>query len=131
MTINDRIGLIIKDLGLNNNSFSVIVGTNPTVIHNIVKGRNAPGFELFSKIALSFDNINMNWLITGNGSMHVQEKPELSIKPIIEKPRTKQKDQPGCALCKIKDDMIKMKDELIDSLRQQIDTQSKLIQNLE
>ena len=124
MTINNRIDLIIKELGFNNNSFSGIVGTNPTVIHNIIKGRNAPGFELLSKIALSFGKINMNWLITGKGNMYVQEMLEQSPEPATDKPLTKQKAPPGCEMCKLKD-------VLITSLQQQITTQSKLISKME
>jgi transcriptional regulator with XRE-family HTH domain len=69
MTINNRIELIIKSLELNNNSFSMRIGVNSTVIHNIVKGRNAPSYDVLQKILSSFDNINADWLITEKGEM--------------------------------------------------------------
>ena len=69
MTINYRIELIINSLKLNNNSFSMRIGVNSTVIHNIVKGRNAPSFDVLQKILSSFDNINADWLITEKGEM--------------------------------------------------------------
>ena len=68
MTINERIAIIIKELGLNNNSFSKIIGVNPTIIHNIIKGRNKPSFDLMQKIISSFDNINIDYLLKGEGS---------------------------------------------------------------
>ncbi len=81
MIINDRIKHLISELGLNNNSFSNAVGVKPTVIYNIVDGRkSAPSYTLLNKIALSFDNIDMNWLITGSGNM-LKEPFEASPKP--------------------------------------------------
>ncbi len=74
MTINERIQQIIKHLELNNNSFSKQIEVNPTVIHNIIKGRNAPSYDILNKISLSFDNINPTWLLTGRGEMLVGEK---------------------------------------------------------
>lgn len=67
MTINERLELLQNELHLNNNSFCNTIGVNPTIVHNIIKGRNKPGFDLLSKIILSFDNINAEWLMTGNG----------------------------------------------------------------
>jgi transcriptional regulator with XRE-family HTH domain len=69
MTINYRIGLLINALELNNNSFSMRIGVNSTVIHNIVKGRNAPSYDVLQKILSSFDNISADWLITEKGEM--------------------------------------------------------------
>lgn len=45
------------------------IGVNSTVIHNIVKGRNAPSFDVLQKILSSFDNISADWLITEKGEM--------------------------------------------------------------
>ncbi len=69
MTINNRIELIINSLKLNNNSFSLRIGVNSTVIHNIVKGRNAPSYDVLQKILSSFDNISADWLIMEKGEM--------------------------------------------------------------
>lgn len=74
ITINERIQQIIKHLELNNNSFSKQIEVNPTVIHNIIKGRNAPSYDILNKISLSFDNIYPTWLLTGKGEMLVGGK---------------------------------------------------------
>ncbi len=110
--------MIISTYKMNKNSFSNSIVVNPTVIHNIIKGRNAPGFDLINKIALSFDNIDMNWLITGKGEM-LRNKECIDKEEIIagaEKP-------PGCELCKAKD-------EVITSLKAQINTQTEMIELL-
>ena len=64
--INDRLLKFIYDSGFNVNTFSNKIGVNPAVIHNIVKGRKTkPSYEVLKKIGLSFDNIDLHWLITG------------------------------------------------------------------
>lgn len=70
-SINDRIELIIKELGFNKNSFSKKIGLdNNTTITNIVSGRRSkPSYDLLNKIILSFDSINSEWLLTGEGPM--------------------------------------------------------------
>ena len=45
------------------------IGVNSTVIHNIVKGRNAPSYDVLQKSLSSFDNISADWLITEKGEM--------------------------------------------------------------
>lgn len=90
MTINNRIGLLINSLGLNNNSFSTHIGVNPTVIHNIVKGRNAPSYDIITKIALSFDNICLEWLILEKGEMfHDKIQPDKKYIEVKEPPGIK------------------------------------------
>jgi hypothetical protein len=72
LNIQDRIKSIIDSFGLNNRSFSLKLGVDPTVIHNIVAGRKSyPSFAVLEKIILSFDNIDAKWLLTGKGSMYV------------------------------------------------------------
>lgn len=110
--------LIISTLKMNNNSFSQSIGVNATVIHNIIKGRNAPSYDILNKIALSFDNINMNWLISGKGQMI----KEIEINK-VEEPSEEYKTSPPCEQCKIKD-------ELIKSLKREIDTQDHFIKHL-
>ena len=124
MTINNRIELIINELGLNKNSFSVAIGVNPTVIHNIIKGRNAPGFDVLYRTALSFGNIDMNWVITGKGSMLVVD----DLSSISESTKEKSKFNETEVLS---NERRAMYEELIKSLRQQIELQSKLIGHLE
>ena len=72
MTINERFQVLIKRLGLNMNSFAKEIGANSTAIYNIAseKGRkNNPSFEVLAKVLLTYENINANWLIRGEGSI--------------------------------------------------------------
>jgi plasmid maintenance system antidote protein VapI len=121
MTINKRIELVIDTFRMNVNSFSKHVGVNATVIHNIVKGRNAPGYDLINKISLSFDNIDMNWLINGTGNMLLDDNrstPGGDIKPTDKQTRKTNSTTTPCRECMVKD-------ELIASLKREIETLSK------
>jgi hypothetical protein len=74
-TINERVGILIDALKLNKNSFSISIGVDPTVIHNIVGGRlTKPSFEVLEKILLSHDNINLEWFILGKGDQIFKDK---------------------------------------------------------
>lgn len=114
MTINERISLIISTLKMNPNSFSVAIGVNSTIIHNIIKGRNAPSYDIFNKIALSFDNINMNWLISEKGEIFKNES-EFTVNQVSESVQKYKTIAKPCEKCI-------MKDELIVSLRREIET---------
>ena len=83
MSINERFKVLIRQLGLNNNSFAKEVGVSGTVIYNIVseKGRkNHPSFDVLEKVLLAFDNVDANWLIRGDGGIFIdlcEEDPEI------------------------------------------------------
>lgn len=76
MLINERLKLLINELGLNNNSFAKTIGVNPVVTFNVIEGRKSkPSFELLEKIIFTFDNINLYWLLKGEGEMFKTDKP--------------------------------------------------------
>jgi len=114
MTIHERISLIISTLKMNPNSFSVSIGVNSTIIHNILKGRNAPSYDILNKIALSNDDINMNWVISENGEPF-KVNGEFKVDQVSESGQKYQATTKHCDKCK-------MKDELIVSLRREIET---------
>lgn len=86
MTINERIELIIKELGLNNNSFAKKLNVSRTVTFNITGGRNTkPSYDLLEKILFAFDNINAEWLLRGNGEMFASKSdPQTDYTQTIE-----------------------------------------------
>lgn len=71
MSINDRIQEIIDSLySGNKRAFSLAIGVSPSVIENIVgKRKSNPSFDVTNKIINSIENINIEWLMTGNGKM--------------------------------------------------------------
>ncbi|WP_273215627.1 helix-turn-helix domain-containing protein [Runella zeae] len=68
-TINQRIDAIISSLNMNQKVFAESLGKAPTVIYNIVNGRNKPGFEIIESLLKKYPQINSSWLLTGEGEM--------------------------------------------------------------
>ena len=69
-TVNQRIKFLIDSKNLSENAFSLKIGVSSTTIYNVIKGASKPGFEVINGIAQNFENIDLNWLITGKGEMH-------------------------------------------------------------
>lgn len=91
-TINNRIKELITELfSSNKTAFSKAIGVSPTVTENIVgKRQSSPSYELLKKIVDSIENINHEWLLTGEGSMFkqyiVSEDQPLYGKKALAKP---------------------------------------------
>ncbi len=69
--IGERIALLIKELGLNKNSFSKEIGLkNNSTITNIINNpdRN-PSYDVIFRIVSKWDQLNIRWLIAGQGEM--------------------------------------------------------------
>ena len=73
-TINERLDILIKKNHKNPKTFAESLGYAPSVIYNILKSRNKPGFEMLEKITEAYPNVNRDWLMAGEGEMFKQEK---------------------------------------------------------
>lgn len=70
MDVIERIQQIISSESLTVSSFSRKIGVGDQTIRGIVvQRRNKPGFEVIAKIIQTFNWLNPEWLITGNGEM--------------------------------------------------------------
>lgn len=71
LNINDRISFIIdSQLDGNQKKFAEKIGFAPQVIYNIISGRKSkPSFDVLLAIASSFDDMSIDWLLTGKGEM--------------------------------------------------------------
>lgn len=71
-TISERLEVLIRELGLNPNSFSKALGypNNNVTIGRIINDKGkAPSYETLQKILSSFPQINPTWLLTGETPM--------------------------------------------------------------
>ena len=71
--MNKRFKLWLDSEKLNANSLSKLVDLNRSSISHIVNGRNKPSIDMLKKILSIYPNLNLNWLITGFGTMHTNE----------------------------------------------------------
>ena len=119
-TINSRISALIQHFGLNPTSFSTKIGlSNNVTIGNIVGGiMNKPSYDTLEKIILTFNSINIDWLMTGHGKMLKQDTtaPLTVTEPVPDNIHYNMyKD-----MLKDKDAVIKEKDAKIEELNSEI-----------
>lgn len=70
MDIIERLQEIIDYESLNVSSFAKRIGVADQTIRGIVvQKRNKPGFDLLAKVIQTFNWINAEWLLTGEGEM--------------------------------------------------------------
>lgn len=87
MTINERIGFILKEKNLTANEFAVKLEVRSSNISHIITGRNKPSFDFLEKLISIFPEINTFWLIKGEGDMYVSDNKEEKIEKVEENPK--------------------------------------------
>ena len=68
-TLQDRIIILLKELGLNHSQFADEIGVQRSSISHILSGRNKPSFEFLQKLFQAYPRINADWLIIGREPM--------------------------------------------------------------
>lgn len=77
-TINDRIRTVAKYYGITSFAkFAKRTGLSHQTASNYLKGKQKPDIDKLSKIKQSFDDIDANWLLTGEGYMLRAKKTAL------------------------------------------------------
>lgn len=69
----ERFTKILKDKGLNPNKLAAKLGTTRATVVNICEGKHSPSVEKVDSLLTIFPDINAYWLITGRGSMYINE----------------------------------------------------------
>mgnify|MGYP001547636210 CR=1 FL=1 len=67
--MTDRIEQILKTKKLSATQFSEEIGIQRSSLSHILKGRNKPSLDFMLKIKNRYPEINLNWLLLGEGSM--------------------------------------------------------------
>lgn len=83
--MQDRFKQLLEEKGLTATKFAAIIKVNASAMSHILNGRSKPGFDVLDKIAQAFPDVNLNWLISGTGSIYNADKN----KPIVVKPTQK------------------------------------------
>lgn len=83
--IGDRLIKIAEYMGVSKASdFSKATGFSHQVSSNYLKKNRKPNAEAIVKIKQTFNNIDMNWFVTGNGNMFVSEGNSLKGESVQE-----------------------------------------------
>lgn len=99
--VGQRINQLITYLGLSNSEFADQINLPRPILSHILSGRNKPSLLVVQKIAKTYDEININWLLLGKGEINSQQEDVEIIEKIIykeieskkEEPKTESKDQ--------------------------------------
>ena len=67
MSIGKRLREYIYERKLSQEEFSSLTNISKQTVNNIVMDRTAPSGDVLVKIANEYKDLNLNWLVTGNG----------------------------------------------------------------
>ncbi len=73
--ISTRIAELIDQSGLSHTEFAERIGTSSATVSHILKGRNKPSLQVVLQIKSNFTNVNMDYLLSGEGSLF-EKSPE-------------------------------------------------------
>ena len=94
MTVNDRLEQWMKKEGLNANSLAKSIDFSRVAVNNMVSPngrRTSPSHDFYSRLKATYENIDLNWLITGEGEMYlknVQVITENDVQPMAAEPES-------------------------------------------
>lgn len=68
-SIIQRIKSYLSNIGVSNRSLALRMGVSEKTLNNKLNGTRGLDMDTLQKIALQFEELNINWLITGAGTM--------------------------------------------------------------
>lgn len=71
--MEERFKQLLQEKGLSAAQFADLIEVNASAMSHILNGRNKPSFNVIAKIAQAFPDINLNFLISGKGSLYNQQ----------------------------------------------------------
>lgn len=138
--IGDRIKKIMSEKNCSVNSFAAMIGVRQNTLSQQLTGDRKISLNIVQKIALSFDDIDIHWILTGKGPMLKSEsQPTTSLPPptegfLSDREELKKKDETIKLLTsqvEFLEEIIKMKESMIVNKDFQIREKDKRIKFLE
>jgi len=77
--MHNRIKIWIESKGLKSSSFADKIGVNRATISHILSGRNKPSIDFLQKMISSFPDLNLNWIVSGEGFMNTSNETNESL----------------------------------------------------
>lgn len=69
--MNERIRLLIEQLGLTQAEFAERVKVQPSTLSNALRGRNEVSNSIIIKIHEAYPEVSINWLMFGEGDLNI------------------------------------------------------------
>jgi hypothetical protein len=83
MSINERLKFLIRELGMSARAFSIKLEVPDTTTRNYLDKSTKLNSEYLERIAHHFKEVNLNWLITGNGEPLIGQSQTPQIQTTI------------------------------------------------
>ena len=75
--MNRRLLLFLQAQNITQSQFADTLSVARGSVSHILSGRNKPGYEFLESLALHYPALNIDWLLTGKGSMYKDDsQPE-------------------------------------------------------
>ena len=113
MSINQRFKILRKSKKLSQKAFSEIFNVKQATISQIESSKIMPSLDMIIKITYKYREINIMWLLTGNGEM-INKYSTDQLEMVINEPEIKYGKE----------------DDLITKLERQLDRQEREINRL-
>ena len=68
--MQNRFKQLLEEKKLTATRFADLIKVNASAMSHILNGRSKPGFDVLDRIAQAFPDVNLNWLISGKGSIY-------------------------------------------------------------
>ena len=115
MSIKIRLKFLIGKLNLKITDFAKKTGIPYRTLQNYLSGERQPSAENLQKIAICF-NIDLNWLLTGEGNMFKSGESDMSDDKISSSDKTESSGMPLDFIDKLRDDLRNKDDSFFASL---------------
>lgn len=125
---------------LNFNQLAIAIGVSNSYFSKMVKNKGSLGEDIIKKILLFYDDINPEWLLTGQGSMLKGVNKDAPPGGIVSEPQAAYGSDMASLMMRIRmleseveglkriiearDDQVKTKNELIEALREAIESKA-------
>ena len=74
----ERINLLLKAKNVTARQFAEEIGIQPSGMSHILSGRNNPSLDFVMKVVRRWPEININWLMFGQGEMYAGMPPQVA-----------------------------------------------------
>lgn len=79
MTVNERVMEIMKRENLSQKEFASILDISQPVLTYVANGRNKVSLDIVTKIASKYPEINLRWLVLGEGETRQETVRETGL----------------------------------------------------
>lgn len=84
MEMKDRIRQLMETQNMTQQTFASYIGMSSANLSNIFTGRTKPTLNTVEAIRSKFPNINIDWLMFGNGTMFIETQTEVDSSSTLQ-----------------------------------------------